>query len=55
MVKNVVSFIFSFRILMEKCGFSSSTLGVCSTERHDLVHSLGYLVSNRRQVLLGGY
>ena len=30
------------------------SLGVCSMEWHDLVHSLGYLVSNGRQVLLGG-
>ena len=28
MVKNVVSFILAFMILMEKCGFSSSPLGV---------------------------
>jgi hypothetical protein len=26
---------------------------VCSTESQSLVHSLGYLMSNRRQVLLG--
>ena len=30
------------------------SLGMCSTERQDLVHSLEYLVSNGRQVLLGG-
>ena len=30
------------------------SLGVCSTEQHHLVHSLGYLVSNERQVLLRG-
>jgi hypothetical protein len=28
---------------------------VCSTESQSLVHSLGYLVSNGRQVLLGGH
>ena len=28
------------------------SLGVCSTKRYDLVYSLGYLVSNGRQVLL---
>ena len=32
-------------------GFS---LGVCSMELHDLVSFLEYLVSNGRQVLLGG-
>ena len=32
-------------------GFS---LGVCSTEPRNLVPSPGYLVSNGRQVLLGG-
>ena len=32
-------------------GFS---LGVCLTELRNLVSSLGYLVSNERQVLLGG-
>ena len=30
------------------------SLGVCPMELRSLVSSLGYLVSNRRQVLLGG-
>ena len=55
MVKNVVSFIISFMILKEKYGFFEFSLDVCSTEWHNLVHSLGYLVSNGRQVLLGGH
>jgi hypothetical protein len=37
-----------------KCGFSSSPLG-CSTRLPSLVLSLGYFMSNRRQVLLGGH
>jgi hypothetical protein len=28
---------------------------VCSTESQNLVHSLAYLMSNGRQVLLGGH
>jgi hypothetical protein len=28
---------------------------MCSIESHSIVHSLGYLVSNGRQVLLGGH
>ena len=54
MINNDVSFILSFVILMEKCGFFGSPLGVCSTELRNLVSSLGYLVSNGRQVLMGG-
>ena len=41
-------------ILMEKYEFLSSSIGVCSTELHSLVPFLEYLVSNGRQVLLGG-
>ena len=55
MVKNVVSFILSFMILMEKIWIFEFSLGVCSTEQHDLVHSLRYLVSNGGQVPLRGY
>ena len=51
---NVVSIILLFVILMEKYGFLGSPLGVCSTELRNLVFSLEYLVSNGRQVLLGG-
>ena len=52
MVNNDVSFILSFVILMEKYRFWGSPLGIraCAT----LVFSLGYLVSNGRQALLGG-
>ena len=39
---------------VRKSGFSSFLLGVCSTELRSLVSSLGYLVSNGRQVLLRG-
>ena len=39
---------------MEKCGFFLFSLGVCSMELRNLVSSLEYLVSNERQVLLGG-
>ena len=55
MAKDVVSFILSFMILMEKIWIFEFSLGVCSTEHHDLVHSLRYLVSNGRQILMGGY
>ena len=54
MVKNNVSFILSFVILMEKCGLLRFSLGVCLMELRNLVSSLEYLVSNGRQVLLGG-
>ena len=54
MVKNIVNFILSFMILTKKWIFELS-LWVGSTKRHDLVHSLGYLVSNGRLVLLGGH
>ena len=54
MVNNDVSFILSFVILMKKYRFLGSLLGVCSTKLRNLVFFLEYLVSNRRQVLLGG-
>ena len=53
MVKNDVSFILLFVILMEKMWIFGFSLGVCSTELRNLVSSLEYLVSNERQVLLG--
>ena len=53
MVKNVVSFILSFMILTKNVDFLALPW-VGSIERHDLVHSLGYLVSNGGQVLLEG-
>ena len=54
MVKNDVSFIPSFVILMEKCEFFLFSPRVCPTEPCNLVSSLEYLVSNGRRVLLGG-
>ena len=54
MVKNDVNFILSFVILMKKMWIFRFSLGVCSTELLNLVSSLEYLVSNGRQVLLGG-
>ena len=54
MAKNVVTFTLSFMILTKMWIFELS-LWVGSMERHDLVHSLGYLVSNGRQILLRGY
>ena len=54
MVKNDVSFILSFVILMKKIWIFGFSLGVCPMELHNLVSSLEYLVSNGRQVLLGG-
>ena len=54
MAKNVVSFTLSFMILAKMWIFELS-LCVGSTEWHDLVHSLGYLVSNGGQVLLRGH
>ena len=54
MVKNVVSFIISFVILMAKMwifGFSSV---VCPTKLCNLVFSLECLVPNGRQALLEG-
>jgi hypothetical protein len=50
MAKNVVSFlIHDPDVMMWMLEFS---LRVCSIESQSLVHSLGYLVSNKRQVLL---
>ena len=46
MIKNDVSFILSFVILMEKCGFSG--------EPSNLVFPFECLVSNGRWALLGG-
>ena len=54
MAKNVVSVTLSFMILTKMWIFELS-LWVGLMERHDLVHSLGYLVSNGRHVLLGGH
>ena len=54
MAKNVVSFILSFVILMKMWIFEFSHW-VCSTQQSKLVRSPGYLVSNGRQVLLGGH
>ena len=54
MVKNDVSFILSFVILMGKMWIFGFSPGVCPTELCNLVFSLEYLVSNGRQVLLGG-
>ena len=54
MVMNVVSFILSFMIRAKKIWIFEFSLRVCSTELHSLVSSLEYLVSNGRQVLLGG-
>ena len=53
MVKNVVSFIISFVILMAKMWIFEFSLGVCPTEPSNLVFSLGCLVSNGRRALLG--
>jgi hypothetical protein len=54
MVKNVVSFIHSFMILMKSVDFRVLRW-VCSTGLHSLVLSLGYFVSDGRQVLSGGH
>ena len=54
MVKNDVSFILSFVILMEKYGFLGSPLGCARRNMCNLVFSLECLVSNGRQALLGG-
>ena len=54
MVKNVVSFILSFVILMAKTWIFWFSPGVCPTKPSNLVFSLGCLVSNGRQALLGG-
>ena len=54
MVTNDVSFILSFVILMAKIWIFGFSPGVCSMKSSNLVFSLEYLVSNGRQVLLGG-
>ena len=54
MVKNDVSFILSFVILMAKMWIFGFSLGVCLTGSRDLVSSLGCLVFKGRQVLLRG-
>ena len=54
MVKNDVSFILSFVILMAEMWIFGFFPKVCPTEPSNLVSSLGCLVSNRRQALLGG-
>ena len=54
MVKNDLSFILSFVILMAKMWIFGFSPGVCPTEPSNLVFSFGCLVSNRRQALLGG-
>ena len=54
MVKNDVSFILSFVILMAKMWIFEFSPGVCPTKPSNLVFSFGCLVSNGRQALLGG-
>ena len=54
MVKNDVSFILSFVILMAKIWIFGFSPGVCPTGPCDLVFSLECLVSNGRQAFLGG-
>ena len=54
MVKNDVSFILSFVILMAKMWIFRLSPGVCPMELSNLVFSLGCLVSNGRRALLGG-
>ena len=54
MVKNDVSFILSFVILMAKMWIFGFSPGVCPMEPSNLVFSLGCLESNGRRVLLEG-
>jgi len=54
MVKNDVSFILSFVILMAKMWISGFSPGVCPMEPSNLVFSPECLVSNGRRALLGG-
>ena len=54
MVKNDVSFILSFVILMAKMWIFGFSPGVCPTKPSNLVFSLECLVSNGRRALLGG-
>ena len=53
MVKNDVSFILSFVILMAKMWIFGFSPGVCATEPSNLVFSLECLVSNGRRAVLG--
>ena len=52
MVKNNISFILSFVILMAKMWTFGFSYGVCPTEPSNLVFSLKYLVSNEKRALL---
>jgi len=52
MVKNNVSFILLFVILVAKMWIFGFSPGVCPTEPSNLVFSLEWLVSNERQALL---
>ena len=54
MVKNDVSFILSFVILVEKMWIFGFSPGACPTKLSNLVFSPECLVSNGRQALLGG-
>ena len=54
MVKNDVTFILSFVILMVKMWIFGFSPRVCPTEPCNLVFSLECLVSDGRRVLLGG-
>ena len=54
MVKNNVSFILSFVILMAKIWIFGFSPGVCSTDPSNLVFSFECLVSNGRRVVLEG-
>ena len=54
MVKNDVSFILSFVILLAKMWIFGFSPGMCPTKLSNLVFSFGCLVSNGRQALLGG-
>ena len=53
MVRNDVSFILSFVILMAKTWIFGFSLGVCPTKPSNLVFSPKCLVSNGRQALQG--
>ena len=53
MIKNNVSFILSFVILIAKMWIFGFSPGVCPTELRNLVSSLGCLVSNGRRALSG--
>ena len=54
MVKNDVSFVLSFVILMAKMWIFGFSPRVCPTGPSNLVFSLGCLVSDGRRALLGG-